>query len=76
MNGWLDANAEGIALALWIGVGLLLALLAALAAEWWQSRPMRLRRRRWEAYRRYCAAVDAEAARLAGACWRGPEARP
>lgn len=69
-------DADGIALALYILAGLLVTLLAALAIEWARSAPMRARRRRWEAYRRYCAAVDAEAARLAGACWRGPEARP
>lgn len=54
MDAFLDANADGLALALCIFAGLAMFFFFAMAVEWLLSRPMRVRRRRREAYRRYC----------------------
>ena len=41
MNEWLDANADGLALMLWMLIGLIVALCAAGAVEWLRARPSR-----------------------------------
>ena len=75
MNGWLDAQADGLALMLTVLCIVAGMLLIALAAEWWKGRGMRRRQRQRAAYERYCAQIDAEARYLVGNCWRGPESR-
>jgi hypothetical protein len=63
---WLDAQADGIALMLVMGVIGIAALLVAGCIEVWRARGMRRRLRQREALRRYCDTII-------GACWKGPE---
>lgn len=57
---WLDAQANGIALALWVLCGLLCALLLALGIEAYLARGMRKRRREREALIHYCNTIEAQ----------------
>jgi hypothetical protein len=52
---------------------LIFCLAVGVAYLWWDSRSMRRRRRKLEAYRRYCEGIDAEARWIASNCftsWR------
>jgi hypothetical protein len=64
---WLDANADGLALLLWVGAAFLAFVLVAIAVEWWQGRDMRRRERQRQALRRYCDLILDHS-------WQGPKA--
>lgn len=65
MNQWLDANADGLALALIAGVIGLLVIVVAIAIEAYRARHMRKRWRQREAINRYCESISAQARWLA-----------
>jgi hypothetical protein len=65
MNNFLDAQADGLALALIVGLMGLVVLLVAIAIEAWRARGMRKRWRQREAINRYCESIKTQARWLA-----------